>query len=49
MTYLLEMSDMLTKSNKSISNRFLSYKKYFLNAIDIAIVLKTHKTTIFVT
>ena len=49
MTCLLEMSDMLAKLNKSFSNRFLSYKKYLLNVIDITIVLKTYKTTIFVT
>jgi len=44
------------KSNISFSNRFLSYKKYFLNVIDIVIVLKIffrsetiYKTSTFVT
>jgi len=47
---------MSVKSNISFSNRLLSYKKYFLNVINITIVLKIFfiretmsKTTNFVT
>jgi len=53
---MLKFIQSKSKKSTSFSNRFLSYKKYFLNVIDITIVLRIffrsetiYKTSTFVT